>query len=49
MSKETSASPVAADVESLKSQVKALKEAIRRLELHMEEIEEELASLRNLI
>ena len=49
MTTEPSPSPLAADVQSLKSEIKALKEVVAKLSDRLEDIEVELSALRNLI
>lgn len=49
MTTEPSLSLPAAELEALKSEVKALKELVARLQTRMEQIEDELTALRNMI
>lgn len=49
MSTEPTPSPMQADIEILKSEIKALKEIIGRLQSRMEQIEDELTAIRNLL
>ena len=49
MTTEPSLSAHAADLETLKSEVKALKELVAKLQARMEQIEDEMAALRNMI
>lgn len=49
MTTEPSRSVQAADFEALKSELKALKELVAKLQSRMEQIEDELTALRNMI
>lgn len=49
MTTETSPSQTASDVQALKSELKALKEVVARLQTRLEDIENELTALRNLL
>lgn len=49
MTTETSPSALAASVETLNSELKALKELVAKLQARMEQIEDELTAIRNMI
>jgi len=48
MTTEPSASPLAADVQTLKSEMKILREMIEKMQQRLDQIEDELTALRNL-
>ncbi|HRI57698.1 MAG: hypothetical protein IAE85_00210 [Anaerolinea sp.] len=48
MTTEPSASPLAADVQTLKSEMKILRELIEKMQERLAQIEDELTALRNL-
>ena len=49
MTTETSPSQMAAELQAVRSELKALKETVARMQTRFEEIEEELTAIRNLI
>ncbi len=48
MTTESTPSPLAADVLTLKSEMKILQEAIEKIQKRLDQIEDELTALRNL-
>ena len=48
MTTESTPSPLAADVDSLKSEMKILQEMVEKLQQRLDQIEDELTALRNL-
>ena len=48
MTTESTPSPLAANVETLKSEMKILQEMVERIQQRLDQIEDELTALRNL-
>ncbi len=48
MTTESTPSPVAANVETLKSEMKLLQEMVEKIQQRLDQIEDELTALRNL-
>ena len=48
MSTESTPSPLAADVQALKSETKILQEMVEKIQQRLDQIEDELTALRNL-